>query len=439
MTSRLLTALFTLVATSPVRPLPRPCILSRGRSIGSTFWRNNRESSIRYRLGGATVKRELRMRPKALVEGGKNKITRFPIRYGPHPDQHGELFLPPKVERAGTDEKRWPLIVILHGGQDEMRILILRRQFCGEVSYSAVVVEGDAKLGMPSPASVGFWQNQYRKDLMTDMAGDIALSRLGAAWNLEYRRVGRGGDGGYPETFQDVAAAMDYIPNIASDYAIDCTNVVIIGHSAGGHLAAWTAMRSSLPPGAVGANPAIIPNMVISQSGVLDLRQAYERFIGGYAVPSLLGSSQGGRVDPAKFPSTSPYEMLPTKSKLVLLHPEEDKAVPLEMSERFHRRAEETGCDCTLEKIPGEGHFHFLDDDTRSRHLTMSSSIDKCRACLAYLQQFLEPDASEKHRKKEEDKGMKAFIAATNDPDILRATQKAFSEKFSLKNDTSSP
>jgi len=335
------------------------------------------------------VKRELRMRPKALVEGGKNKITRFPIRYGPHPDQHGELFLPPKVERAGTDEKRWPLIVILHGG---------------------------------------FWQNQYRKDLMTDMAGDIALSRLGAAWNLEYRRVGRGGDGGYPETFQDVAAAMDYIPNIASDYAIDCTNVVIIGHSAGGHLAAWTAMRSSLPPGAVGANPAIIPNMVISQSGVLDLRQAYERFIGGYAVPSLLGSSQGGRVDPAKFPSTSPYEMLPTKSKLVLLHPEEDKAVPLEMSERFHRRAEETGCDCTLEKIPGEGHFHFLDDDTRSRHLTM-----------AYLQQFLEPDASEKHRKKEEDKGMKAFIAATNDPDILRATQKAFSEKFSLKNDTSSP
>ena len=56
-------------------------------------------------------------------------------------------------------------------------------------------------------------------------------------WNLEYRRVGSGG--GWPATFDDVAAGIDLL----ADLDVDTTRVVAIGHSAGGHLAVWAGGR----------------------------------------------------------------------------------------------------------------------------------------------------------------------------------------------------
>ena len=59
---------------------------------------------------------------------------------------------------------------------------------------------------------------------------------------------GVGNGGGWPTTLQDVAAALDLL----AELDLDLTRVVTIGHSAGGHLAAWAAGRSTLPPSAPG-------------------------------------------------------------------------------------------------------------------------------------------------------------------------------------------
>jgi acetyl esterase/lipase len=57
----------------------------------------------------------------------------------------------------------------------------------------------------------GYWRARYDRSLMTELCLDLANRGL-AAWNLEYRRVGSGG--GWPETFEDVAAGVDRLADL---------------------------------------------------------------------------------------------------------------------------------------------------------------------------------------------------------------------------------
>jgi acetyl esterase/lipase len=53
----------------------------------------------------------------------------------------------------------------------------------------------------------GFWRDAYDRSLMDALCEDLAGAGW-TAWNLEYRRLGEGG--GWPETFDDVAAGIDW-------------------------------------------------------------------------------------------------------------------------------------------------------------------------------------------------------------------------------------
>ena len=119
----------------------------------------------------------------------------------------------------------------------------------------------------------GFWRARYGRKLMHPVCRDLA-SRGWAAWNLEYRRLGRLSGGGWPTTFDDVAAGVDHLAELAAP--LDLSRIVAIGHSAGGHLAAWAAARPRLPGCAPGAAPRVPVTAVVSQAGVVDLRLAWE-------------------------------------------------------------------------------------------------------------------------------------------------------------------
>src|SRR5699024_7173940 len=90
----------------------------------------------------------------------------------------------------------------------------------------------------------GFWQSKY--DLFENDPICEDLTKRGfATWNIEYRRVGEDG-GGWPGTFNDLVSAINHLSALQQSYPIDLSNVIIIGHSAGGHLALWLAARSTL-------------------------------------------------------------------------------------------------------------------------------------------------------------------------------------------------
>ena len=59
----------------------------------------------------------------------------------------------------------------------------------------------------------GFWRARYGLDLEHALAADL-VARGWTVWNIEYRRIGDGG--GWPETFDDVRAAISALP-VAAD------------------------------------------------------------------------------------------------------------------------------------------------------------------------------------------------------------------------------
>jgi acetyl esterase/lipase len=183
------------------------------------------------------------------AEDGRRAVRT--IAYGPHPSQVGELYLP---EGDGP----FPVIVLIHGG---------------------------------------FWTAMWDHRQTTPLAD--ALVRDGyAVWNVEYRRIGEDG-GGWPGTFDDVEAAVDLLDGL--DPALDLSRVQVVGHSAGGQLAAWLAGRTG---GKVSISKAV------SLAGVLDLAAAdADRFGMVLADPNA--------PIPAGAPATARPELAPVIAGLV--------------------------------------------------------------------------------------------------------------------------
>lgn len=208
----------------------------------------------------------------------------------------------------------------------------------------------------------GFWRAQYDRTLMDGLAASCAAEGW-AAWNVDYRAVGSGG--GWPVTFTDVAAAVDHLAALADEHSLDLGRVAVVGHSAGGTLALWTAARAGLPDDAPGADPAVVPAAVVSQAGVVNLAAGSLEQLGGGAVDALMGRSatQGSDQD---YLLASPIERLPLGVPTYLVHGADDDIVPLEQSTVYAQRAAEADDDVTYDPIEGGDHFVVIDPDSEA-------------------------------------------------------------------------
>ena len=84
----------------------------------------------------------------------------------------------------------------------------------------------------------GCWSNAYGVDHSLPMA--TALSGMGlSVWTAEYRRVGDEG-GGWPGSLEDIKSAIHYVTQNTGESAL------LVGHSAGGHLALKAAEDPNL-------------------------------------------------------------------------------------------------------------------------------------------------------------------------------------------------
>jgi len=225
-------------------------------------------------------------------------------RYGDDPAQFGELWLP-DGESLGT-------VVVIHGG---------------------------------------FWRARYDLSLGRPLAADLA-KRGYAAWNLEYRRALAGG--GWPGTFEDVAAGIDLLATLP----VDTERVVAIGHSAGGHLAAWAAGRGKLPAGAPGASPKVAVTGVVAQAGVLALADCARERVGDRAAFDLMGG--GPDKLPEEYRLADPIAAVPLPVPVLCLHSLGDENVPYSYSERYVAAATAAGGQASLRQQYGD-HFTLID------------------------------------------------------------------------------
>jgi acetyl esterase/lipase len=204
----------------------------------------------------------------------------------------------------------------------------------------------------------GFWRNRYGLEYIGHVSA--ALTAPGAAtWNVEYRRIGDPG-GGWPGTFHDIGAAVDYVRELAPRYNLDLARVVAIGHSAGGHLACWAAGRHRIPAGDPLHSVSPLPLVgAVSLAGVLDLRRAWELRLSDTVVETFLGGSP--EQVPERYRTGSPIELLPLGVRQALVHGTEDENVPFEIGERYHAAAVTHGDDAILVTLRGAGHFEVVD------------------------------------------------------------------------------
>jgi acetyl esterase/lipase len=247
--------------------------------------------------------------------------------YGPARSQYADLSLP-----AGPGPH--PLIVLIHGGS---------------------------------------WTDRYGRIVMRGLVGDL-VRRGWATWNIEYRRVG--GGGGWPATFADVAAAIDYLPQVRAPLDLG-RGVTIIGHSAGGQLALWAAGRERLAQGAPGyidGEPTVRVARVVAQAGVCDLAGAYRRWRGG-AVQALMGGSPEDF--PERYRAGDPMQLLPLSMPALLVHGTFDETVSVELARSYEHAARAAGGEVELVEIPGEAGRHRAHIDPRGEAwATVSMRLD---------------------------------------------------------------
>jgi acetyl esterase/lipase len=208
-------------------------------------------------------------------------------------------------------------------GDDPSQLVELTRP-TGRARGVVVVVHG------------GFWKAAYDLSLGRPLAADL-VERGWAALNIEYRRVGAGG--GVPQTLDDVRAAIATL----GETELDLTTVVTLGHSAGGHLAAWAGH----------AIDAV--THVVSQAGVLDLVAADRDGLGGGAVQAFLGHPAG----PADA-GVDPRQQLPLGVPVWCVHATDDDVVPISQSRDYVVAATAAGARAELVEVAGD-HFVVID------------------------------------------------------------------------------
>ena len=133
-----------------------------------------------------------------------------------------------------------------------------------------------------------------------------------------------------------------------------------IGHSAGGHLAAWAAGRPGLPDGAPGAAPRVALTAAVAQAGVVDLRLAWELRLSDGVVGDLLRGTPDEL--PERYALASPAERVPAGIPVLLTHGGRDEIVPPEVSRAYARAARDAGDDVVeLVVLEAEDHFGHID------------------------------------------------------------------------------
>lgn len=223
----------------------------------------------------------------------------------------------------------------------------------------------------PFPVAVlihgGCFRAEFAKlDELSQMAE--ALRREGVAtWNIEYRRLGQPG-GGWPGTYRDIGQGIDHLRELATNYPLDLGNVVIIGHSAGGHLALWAASRLALPS----ADPLYMPSPiqprgVVDLAGLPDLRtdvRGYEEACSRPVVHEMLGGEPG--IAGRNGVSASPDERLPLGVRQRIVLGEFEDFVPPPMAGAYIAKAQASGDDAQLVTIPRAGHFEIAASTTEA-------------------------------------------------------------------------
>lgn len=267
---------------------------------------------------------------RTLVIMSEDALAEFPnpdpdvrLPYGDDPLQFGDLRLP---DGPGPH----PVIVLIHGG-------------CWLSDYDI------AHIGKLADA---FTNNGF------------------ATWAIEYRRVGNPG-GGWPGTFEDVAAATDHLLKMADEYSLDTRRVITVGHSAGGHLALWLAARNQLQDTDLFRTPDLLKlKGVLALAPAADLAFLHKTGVCEDVVDKLMGGSP--QEVPERYAAGSVTALVPIGLPQVLLVGRHDEGW-LPVGLHHFEVAKAVNDNVRLIEAEESGHFEMIDPDSTTWPLVLNA------------------------------------------------------------------
>ena len=217
------------------------------------------------------------------------------------------------------------------------------------------------------------------RDTALDPLRPLAVALAGegvATWNLEYRRAGNPG-GGYPGSFEDLAAGTDFLRRIASANRLDLNHVVIAGHSSGGMLTYWMAARSRLPKSSpfYAKNPLRV-RAIVDIDGPPDIAAAQpleSKFCPVPGISQFMGGTAAEQ--PERYRETSALSLLPIGVPQTIVAGGLLRGSP-DLVASYEAAATAKGDSVTVRKLDGGGHFDMLAPGNQYGESLMEAILD---------------------------------------------------------------
>jgi acetyl esterase/lipase len=259
-------------------------------------------------------------------------------------------------ERASAEEKYLPAqnILDLSYGKDTAQRMdvYLPAGRSTDATRSVVLIHG------------GGWNSGSKNDFATYI--DSFKTRMPdyAIFNINYRLVN--GSNLFPAQEQDVRAAINFISAHSKEYHINKNKLVLLGVSAGGHLALLQAYKYS--------NPKVAA--IVDFFGPTDLTAMYQKPwhpLVPYALQMITGSTPSN--NPAIYYQSSPVNYVNEHSApTLILHGGSDHVVNVSQSKELKNKLDAAGVKNELVVYPGKSHGW--------QGATLSNSFDRIEEFL---------------------------------------------------------
>jgi acetyl esterase/lipase len=219
-------------------------------------------------------------------------------------------------------------------------------------TYLPVGVEPGATVPVVVLVPGGGWQSHDSTGFMPLAQGLSDAGYLVAA--TEYRAGNE--SVGFPESLQDVQCSAAFVVAETQRSGYVPGPVILVGHSAGGHLAALAAVS-----GTSLARPCADPVReiagVVGLAGIYDTAKFQPMMADWFGTPRAEDPALWDSGDPIHYVETG---AVPSSLHVLLVHGEDDDVVPLAQSQAFDRALTKAGVPVTLDVLPGEDHLSVI-------------------------------------------------------------------------------
>lgn len=176
-----------------------------------------------------------------------------------------------------------------------------------------------------------------------ELQAEYLASRGIVAFCPDYRIKSRNSTTPF-ESVMDAKSAIRYLKIHGDDLGIDSNKIVASGGSAGGHLAACTAVIKNINEATDDLTVSSIPMALVLFNPVVDTGKK------GYGQEKLAGR---------EFELSPVHHITPNVPTTLIMHGKDDKTVPYENAIRFNYLMKQQGNKCVLVGYKKQGHGFF--------------------------------------------------------------------------------